>query len=170
MHTHSQWSVSSLRAMRYMHDGKFGMLQVRENAISLRKWSGGTARLRTSEGREHWGLALRPSWYSDKMVVVSQYLCGQQGQTLKNLCASKTCAGVIESKFRLSSIVLWRGPALPLSSWPLVTVCGYHADFSRWRLFRGCQGWQHSTVLAVQHLMCFAVKNFTWEILLGKTL
>jgi len=26
------------------------MLQVRENEISLRKWSGGTAHLRTSEG------------------------------------------------------------------------------------------------------------------------
>jgi len=29
---------------------KFGMLQVRDNEISLRNWSGGTAQLCTSEG------------------------------------------------------------------------------------------------------------------------
>ena len=29
---------------------KFGMFQVRENKISLRKWSGGTAQLHTLEG------------------------------------------------------------------------------------------------------------------------
>ena len=41
-HADNQWSVSSgKRAMRYSHDIKFGMLQVRENAISLRKWPGG---------------------------------------------------------------------------------------------------------------------------------
>jgi len=34
--------------MRYIYDIKFGMLQVRENEISLRKWSaGGAAQLRT---------------------------------------------------------------------------------------------------------------------------
>jgi len=32
--------------MRYVYDIKFGMLQVRENEISLRKWSGGIAQLR----------------------------------------------------------------------------------------------------------------------------
>ena len=37
-------------AMRYVYDIKFEMLQVRQNEISLRKWSGGTAQLRTSEG------------------------------------------------------------------------------------------------------------------------
>jgi len=37
--------------MRYVCDIKFGKLQVRENAISLRIWSGGaTAQLRTLEG------------------------------------------------------------------------------------------------------------------------
>jgi len=35
--------------MRYIYDVKFGMLQARENEISLRKWSGGTAQLRASE-------------------------------------------------------------------------------------------------------------------------
>jgi len=34
--------------MRYIYD-KLGMLQGRENEISLRKWSGGTAQLRTLE-------------------------------------------------------------------------------------------------------------------------
>jgi len=38
------------RAMRYIHDIKFGMLQVRENEIALRKLSGGSAQLRTLEG------------------------------------------------------------------------------------------------------------------------
>jgi len=36
--------------MRFKEDLKFGMLQVRENEISLRKWSDGTAHLRTVEG------------------------------------------------------------------------------------------------------------------------
>jgi len=36
--------------MRHTHDIKFGLLQVRENGISLRKWSGGTAHLRISKG------------------------------------------------------------------------------------------------------------------------
>jgi len=33
--------------MRYIYDIKYGMFQVRENEISLRKWCGGTAQLRT---------------------------------------------------------------------------------------------------------------------------
>jgi len=33
-----------------LYDITFGMLQGRENDISLRKWSGGTAQLRTLEG------------------------------------------------------------------------------------------------------------------------
>ena len=33
-----------------IYDMKFGMLQVRTNEISLRKWSDGTAQLRTLEG------------------------------------------------------------------------------------------------------------------------
>ena len=37
------------RALRYIYDIKFGMLQLRKNEISLHKWSGGTAQLR----REH---------------------------------------------------------------------------------------------------------------------
>ena len=37
-------------AMRYIYDIKFRMLQVRKNEISLRKCSGGSAQLRTSEG------------------------------------------------------------------------------------------------------------------------
>ena len=36
--------------MRYIYDIGFRMLQVRENEISLRKWSGGTAQLLTLEG------------------------------------------------------------------------------------------------------------------------
>ena len=36
--------------MRYIYDSKFAMSQVRKNDISLRKWPGGAARLRTSEG------------------------------------------------------------------------------------------------------------------------
>jgi len=45
--------VKRKRAMRYIYiymyvyDIKFGMLQVRENDISLRKWSGGAVQLRT---------------------------------------------------------------------------------------------------------------------------
>jgi len=33
-----------------MYDMKFEMLQVHESEISLRKWSGGSAQLRISEG------------------------------------------------------------------------------------------------------------------------
>jgi len=36
--------------MRYIHDIKFGMLQVRKNEISLRKCSGSSAHLRILEG------------------------------------------------------------------------------------------------------------------------
>jgi len=35
------------RAMRCIYDIKFGMLQVRKNKVSLRKYSGGSAHLRT---------------------------------------------------------------------------------------------------------------------------
>jgi len=35
--------------MRYIQDIKFFMLQVCDNEISLREWSGGTAQLRTLE-------------------------------------------------------------------------------------------------------------------------
>jgi len=38
------------RAMRYIYDIEFGMLQVRINEISLRKCSGSSAHLRTLEG------------------------------------------------------------------------------------------------------------------------
>jgi len=38
------------KAYATLHDIKFGMLQVRENEISLRKWFGGTAHLRSLEG------------------------------------------------------------------------------------------------------------------------
>jgi len=38
------------RAMRYIYEIKFGMLQVRKNEISLRKCSGSSANLRTLEG------------------------------------------------------------------------------------------------------------------------
>jgi len=37
------------RAMRYIYDIKFGILQVRMNEISLRKCSGSSAHLRTLE-------------------------------------------------------------------------------------------------------------------------
>jgi len=51
LQTHNQWSVSSVtRAMRFIYDIKFGMLQVRENEMLLRNWSGGTAHMRTLEG------------------------------------------------------------------------------------------------------------------------
>jgi len=33
--------VSVKRAMKYIYKIKFGMIQVHENKISLRKWSGG---------------------------------------------------------------------------------------------------------------------------------
>jgi len=43
-HAEHQWSVSGDKmAKRYIQDTKFGMLQVRENEIPLRIWSGGTA-------------------------------------------------------------------------------------------------------------------------------
>jgi len=37
-----------------IYDIKFGMLQVRENDISIRKWSGGTAHLRSLERALWW--------------------------------------------------------------------------------------------------------------------
>jgi len=39
--------------MQYVHDIEFGMLQVHENEISLRKWSDGSAHSRAPE-RESW--------------------------------------------------------------------------------------------------------------------
>jgi len=36
--------------MQYIYDIKFRMLQVRENEISLRKWSDGNPHLRTVKG------------------------------------------------------------------------------------------------------------------------
>ena len=48
-HVDTRWSVT--RVMQYTCNVNFGMLQVRENEISLRKRSGGTAHLRTLEKR-----------------------------------------------------------------------------------------------------------------------
>ena len=39
------------KAMRYIYNIKFGMLQVRKNEISLRRCSGSSVHLRTLEGR-----------------------------------------------------------------------------------------------------------------------
>ena len=53
METHNQRSVARVkRATRYIYicSIKFGMLDVRENAISLRKLSGATAQLHALEG------------------------------------------------------------------------------------------------------------------------
>ena len=48
MQTHNQRSVSSGKtAKRYIYDIKFGMSQVRKDEISLCKWSGGIAQLRS---------------------------------------------------------------------------------------------------------------------------
>jgi len=43
--------------MRYVYDIKSGLLLVRENEISLHKWSVGTAHLRTVEGALPLGVA-----------------------------------------------------------------------------------------------------------------
>ena len=54
MHFHNHVDTQPVkrfdRAMRCICDIKFEMLQVRKNEISLRKCSGGSAHLRTSEG------------------------------------------------------------------------------------------------------------------------
>ena len=52
MHTHKQWSVPNVKtAMRwYIYRIEFGMLEARKNEISLRKLSGATTHLRSSEG------------------------------------------------------------------------------------------------------------------------
>jgi len=39
--------------MWYIYDVEFGMLQVRENEMPLRKWSGGTAHLRGNTAHSH---------------------------------------------------------------------------------------------------------------------
>lgn len=47
-------TVKRYKSMRYIHDIKLGMLQVRDNEISLRKWFDGTAHLRScARKREH---------------------------------------------------------------------------------------------------------------------
>ena len=54
MQTHNQWSGPSGKPTfgpPCIGSIEFGMLQVRENEISLRKWSGGSADLRTLEGK-----------------------------------------------------------------------------------------------------------------------
>jgi len=43
--------------MRYIYDIKSGLLLVRENEISLHKWSVGTAHLRTVEAKLPLGVA-----------------------------------------------------------------------------------------------------------------
>jgi len=43
--------------MQYIYDIKSGLLPVRENEISLHKWSVGTAHLRTVEGTLPLGVA-----------------------------------------------------------------------------------------------------------------
>jgi len=43
--------------MRYIYDNKSALLLVRENEISLHKWSVGTAHLRTAEGTLPLGVA-----------------------------------------------------------------------------------------------------------------
>jgi len=55
--------------MQYTYDIKSGMLQLRENEIPLRKWSGDTAHLRTLQGTPNSFLKgvsekskLTPSW------------------------------------------------------------------------------------------------------------
>jgi len=53
--------------MQYIYDIKFGMLQVCDNDISLRKWSGGTALLRTLEGK----LVITPPWSLVDLWVVA---------------------------------------------------------------------------------------------------
>jgi len=61
--------------MQYIYDIKSGLLPVRENEISLHKWSVGTAHLRTVEGTLplgvatlHWKLcgAVRKNIISDR--------------------------------------------------------------------------------------------------------
>ena len=66
---HNQWSVLSVkRAMRYIYDVEFGMMQVRKNEISQRKWSGSIAQLRTLEGTlpmTMHKLDSQPVWWHD---------------------------------------------------------------------------------------------------------
>jgi len=51
MQARNYCSVSSgKRAERYVYDIKFLTLELRENEISLRIWSGGTAHLHTLDG------------------------------------------------------------------------------------------------------------------------
>jgi len=52
LRNHADTAFQEVKGLCDFHicDIKFEMLQVRENEISLRKWSGGTAQLRTVEG------------------------------------------------------------------------------------------------------------------------
>jgi len=71
-HAERQWSVSGDKmAERYIQDIKFGMLQVRENEIPLRIWSGGAARLRTLEENCTWIACCKPSANNNVMLSVS---------------------------------------------------------------------------------------------------
>jgi len=65
-----KWNVSSVtkatRALLYIYDIKFGMLQVRENEISLRKLSRGIAQLRIVEGTLNSGFLSRfLNWFHE---------------------------------------------------------------------------------------------------------
>jgi len=54
--------------MRYIYDVEFGMMQVRKNEISQRKWSGSIAQLRTLEGTlpmTMHKLDSQPVWWHD---------------------------------------------------------------------------------------------------------
>jgi len=78
MWSDNQWIVSSVAmATQHIFDIKFGMLQVRENAILLRKWSDGTVQLGIWEGT----LVLHPtlwkrnfSWLRVSVKELPQYL------------------------------------------------------------------------------------------------
>jgi len=57
--------------MPYMYELKFRMLQPRENEISLRKWSAGTARFRTLEGT----LVMLTEWSLDNNHTLTFSFC-----------------------------------------------------------------------------------------------
>jgi len=75
---------------------KFGMLQVRENEISLRKWAGGTAQLRTLEGTlidVKYNIAFTATAVASKILtsIKANYLKYQAMAKFLNQVISKDC-------------------------------------------------------------------------------
>ena len=101
--------------MQYAYVIKFGMLQVRENEISLRKCSDGTAHLLILEGTLATGKAVSTSnvsyrWYTNELWPNNADLKMQTENILKNIfCFDSFCTFLVSCFFSVcfSNVVIF---------------------------------------------------------------